>query len=51
LSALAAAVTSESMSHLTPRSGATKTRHSCYSPFAVAEAKLWVVDEHNKELP
>ncbi len=36
------------MSHLMPRSGATETRHSCYSPFAVAEAKLWVIDEHSK---
>jgi len=34
------------MSHLIPRSGATETRQSCYSPFAVADAKLWVLDEH-----
>jgi uncharacterized protein YndB with AHSA1/START domain len=31
-----------------PRSGATKTRHSCYSPFSVAETKLWVLDEHSR---
>ena len=39
-SALAAAVMSESMAHFMPRSCVTKTRHSCYSPFGVAEAKL-----------
>ena len=34
------------MSHLIRGSGATETRHSCYSPFTVAEAKLWVIDQH-----
>jgi len=47
-SAVAAAVTSESTSRLARRSGATKTRHSCYSPFSVAETKLWVLDEHSR---
>ena len=25
---------------------AAKTRHSCYSPFAVADVNLWAVDKH-----
>ena len=29
----------------------SETRHRCYSPFAVAEAKLRVIDEHTKGVP